>query len=84
MMMTMMAMMGGGIGRNHRTSQNHNRNDGKEKHAQLHGQNSFSNQPLESGRLLDAAYRRHPHRHQKFFSRNPQATQTGFLLFAGC
>jgi hypothetical protein len=41
MMVTVMAMMGGGIGRNHGTSQNHNCNHGKEQYAQLHGENSF-------------------------------------------
>jgi hypothetical protein len=41
MMMTVMAMMGGGIGRNHRTSQNHNCDNGKEQYAQFHGEYSF-------------------------------------------
>jgi hypothetical protein len=41
MMMTVMAMMGGGIGRNHRTSQNHNCNHGKKQYAQLHAEYSF-------------------------------------------
>jgi hypothetical protein len=41
MMVTVMAMMGGGIGRNHRTSQNHNCDNGKEQYAQFHGEYSF-------------------------------------------
>jgi hypothetical protein len=39
MMVTVMAMMmGGGIGRNHRTSQNHNGDYGKKNHAQFHAE----------------------------------------------
>jgi hypothetical protein len=41
MMVTVMVMMGGGIGRNHRTSQNHNCNNGKEQNAQFHTEISF-------------------------------------------
>ena len=38
MMVTVMAMMGIGIGRNHRTSQNHNGDYGKKNHAQFHAE----------------------------------------------
>ncbi len=55
MMVTVMAMMmGGGIGRNHRTSQNHNGDYGKKNHAQFHAETP-SDQPSSSVRLLEAA-----------------------------
>ena len=41
MMVTVMAMVGGGVGRNHGTSQNHNCNNGKEQNAQFHVEISF-------------------------------------------
>lgn len=54
MMMTVMAMMGRGIGRNDGTSQNHNGDYGKKNHAQFHTQTP-SDQPFSSVRLLEAA-----------------------------
>lgn len=41
MMMTVVAMMGRGIGRNYRPGQNHNGNHGKKNHAQFHDDYSF-------------------------------------------
>jgi len=55
MMVTVMAMMmGGGVGRNHGTSQNHNGDYGKKNHAQFHAETP-SDQPSSSVRLLEAA-----------------------------
>ena len=59
-----MAMMGGGIRRNHRTSQNHNCNDSQtEQYAQLHAENSFGPTAVERSvvKTQPIAAASHPH-----------------------